>query len=177
MNSTDDSTLSKSMTIMAGSSQLQSHRVKNKRDSDCRSSRSKSRSELMHHHDTESESSDSPINDFSNMSTYRVPTKSRGKLYETQRRLAFWQKRFTWTFSLFSFFYFLLCKLESMQSLTGGMFRPDSSTESNNDHSPIERRSNTPRHIVADMRIRTRHVKTPRESQSMDILRSGSNNR
>lgn len=67
------------MTIMAGSSQLQTHRnIKNKRDGDVRSSRSKSRNEIAHHPDTESESSGSPVNDFSNMSTYRVPTKSRG---------------------------------------------------------------------------------------------------
>lgn len=66
------------MTIMAGSSQLQTHRNKNKRDSDTRSSRSKSRNEIIHHQDTESESSGSPINEFSNMSTYRVPAKSRG---------------------------------------------------------------------------------------------------
>lgn len=74
----DDSTLSKSMTIMAGSSQLQSHRNKSKRDIDMRSSRSKSRGELSHHHDTESDTSASPINEFSNMPTYRIPTKSRG---------------------------------------------------------------------------------------------------
>lgn len=74
----DDSTLSKSMTIMAGSSQLQSHRSKNKRDVDMRTSRSKSRTELTHHHDTESDTSASPINEFSNMPTYRIPTKSRG---------------------------------------------------------------------------------------------------
>lgn len=79
----DDSTLSKSMTIMAGSSQLQTHRNKNKRDSDARSNRSKSRNEIAHHPDTESESSGSPINEFSNMSTYRVPTKSRGMLKHT----------------------------------------------------------------------------------------------
>lgn len=67
------------MTIMAGSSQLQTHRnAKNKRDNDVRSNRSKSRNEIAHQPDTESESSGSPINDFSNMSTYRVPTKSRG---------------------------------------------------------------------------------------------------
>lgn len=74
----DDSTLSKSMTIMAGSSQLQSHRNKNKRDIDMRTNRSKSRSELSHQHDTESDTSASPINEFSNMPTYRIPAKSRG---------------------------------------------------------------------------------------------------
>lgn len=83
LNSADDSTLSKSMTIMAGSSQLQSHRIKGgKRDIDMsRNSRSKSRNEIAqpHHPDTESDTSGgSPVNEFSNMPTYRVPTKSRG---------------------------------------------------------------------------------------------------
>lgn len=55
-------------------------------------------------------------------------------------------------------------------------FRPDSSTESNNDNSPVERRSNTPRHVTSDVRSRTRPTKPPRESKSMDILRAGSNN-
>lgn len=69
------------MTIMAGSSQLQSHRSKSKRDIDIgRNIRSKSRNEIAppHPHDTESESSGSPVNEFSNVPTYRVPTKSRG---------------------------------------------------------------------------------------------------
>lgn len=66
---------------MAGSSQLQSHRPKGKRDVDMsRNNRSKSRNEIVtpHHPDTESDTSGSPINEFSNMSTYRVPAKSRG---------------------------------------------------------------------------------------------------
>lgn len=66
---------------MAGSSQLQSHRNKSKRDIDIgRNNRSKSRNEIAqpHQHDTESDTSGSPVNEFSNMSTYRVPTKSRG---------------------------------------------------------------------------------------------------
>lgn len=64
------------MTIMAGSSQLQSHRNKSKRDIDIsRGNRSKARNE--HHNDTESDTSGSPVNEFSNMPTYRVPTKSR----------------------------------------------------------------------------------------------------
>lgn len=69
------------MTIMAGSSQLQAHRNKSKREMDIsRNNRSKSRNEIQqsHHNDTESDTSGSPINEFSNMSTYRVPTKSRG---------------------------------------------------------------------------------------------------
>lgn len=51
------------------------------------------------------------------------------------------------------------------------IFRPDSSTESNNDNSPIERRSNTPRHVSADMRMRPR--KSAHESHSMNMLESG----
>lgn len=81
----DDLTLSKSMTIVASSSQLQSHRNKSKRDLDInRSNRSKSRNEITksHHNDSESDTSGSPVNEFSNMSTYRVPTKSRGGTYQ-----------------------------------------------------------------------------------------------
>lgn len=77
----DDTTLSKSMTIMAGGSQLQAHRAKAKRDMEMsRNNRSKSRTEIqqVHRNDSESDTSGSPINEFSNMSTYRVPTKSRG---------------------------------------------------------------------------------------------------
>lgn len=68
------------MTIMAGSSQLQSHRNKSKRDIDMgRNNRSKSRNEIAPPRDeTESDTSGSPVNEFSNMPTYRVPTKSRG---------------------------------------------------------------------------------------------------
>lgn len=71
------------MTILASNSQLQSNRSKNKREMDINISRcikSKSRNEISksHHNDTESDTSVSPINEFSNMSTYRVPTKSRG---------------------------------------------------------------------------------------------------
>lgn len=78
--SADDSTLSKSMTILASNSQVQSNRNKSKRDVDInRCIKSKSRTEIKsHHNDTESDTSISPINEFSNMSTYRVPTKSRG---------------------------------------------------------------------------------------------------
>ncbi|XP_055315179.1 cell adhesion molecule Dscam2 isoform X2 [Sitodiplosis mosellana] len=136
-NTDDDSTLSKSMTILAGNSQLQSNRNKSKRELE-KCTKSKSRNEITkaHHNDTESDTSVSPINEFSNMSTYRVPTKSRGDI-----------------------------------------FRPDSSTESNNDNSPIERRSNTPRHVSADMRMRPRSSKSPHESHSMNMLESGSSNR
>lgn len=82
---TDDLTLSKSMTIVASCSQLQSHRNKNKREMDVnRCNRSKSRNEITksHHNDSESDTSCSPVNEFSNMSTYRVPTKTRGGTYQ-----------------------------------------------------------------------------------------------
>lgn len=149
------------MTIMAGSSQLQSHRNKSKRDIDMsRNNRSKSRSEIAppHHHDTESDTSGSPVNEFSNMPTYRVPTKSRGGKIS-----------------------FLICRIlilySHATSCFAEIFRPDSSTESNNDNSPIDRRSNTPRHVSAEMRMRPRLSKPPREIHSVDILRTGSNNR
>lgn len=69
------------MTILASNSQIQSNRSKSKREMDInRCIKSKSRNEITksHHNDTESDTSVSPINEFSNMSTYRVPTKSRG---------------------------------------------------------------------------------------------------
>lgn len=69
------------MTILAGNSQIPTNRSKSKREMDInRCIKSKSRSEITksHHNDTESDTSISPINEFSNMSTYRVPTKSRG---------------------------------------------------------------------------------------------------
>lgn len=60
------------------------------------------------------------------------------------------------------------------------IFRPDSSTESNNDQSsPVDRRGNS-RNISSDARgIRNRNnqIHHPKESQSMDLLRPGSNNR
>lgn len=58
------------------------------------------------------------------------------------------------------------------------LFRPDSSTESNNDNSPVrDRRSNTPRHIPSE--ARTRHRQTPnlRDTQPIEVLRAASNNR
>lgn len=57
------------------------------------------------------------------------------------------------------------------------IFRPDSSTESNNDNSPIERRINTPRHVSADMRMRPRSSKSSHESHNMNMLESGNSNR
>lgn len=82
---------------------------------------------------SESDTSLSPTNEFSNAPTYRIPVKH-----------------------------------------SRDIFRPDSSTESNNDQSPIrDRRSNTPRHIGApEKRTRGRESNN---SRSMDMLQS--NNR
>lgn len=63
------------MTIMAGSSQLQSHR-KPIRSESRSGNRNPSRHEIAHHDESESDTSASPINEFSNTPTYRVPTKS-----------------------------------------------------------------------------------------------------
>lgn len=70
----DDSTLSKSMTLVAGSTQ--GHSKKN--------SRGKNRISSDHSvGGTESDTSISPTTEFSNMPTYRVPVKSsRGKKYK-----------------------------------------------------------------------------------------------
>lgn len=79
----DESTLSKSMTLAAGTSQLQSHRNKSNRNAanDSRlTSRSTSRNEKTQN-GSESDTSGSPTNEFSNTPTYRIPTKStRGKI-------------------------------------------------------------------------------------------------
>jgi hypothetical protein len=82
---------------------------------------------------SESDTSISPTNEFTNAPTYRIPVKH-----------------------------------------TRDLFRPDSSTESNNDNSPIrERRSNTPRHINNEKR--SRGTRDSSNSRSMDMLQS--NNR
>lgn len=84
--SKDESTLSKSMTIMVGSAQhhqQQQHRggggggVKHHESAN----RSQSRNDMVQTGGgSESDTSASPINEFSNAPTYRVPTKSsRGK--------------------------------------------------------------------------------------------------
>lgn len=71
------------------------------------------------------------------------------------------------------------------------MFRPDSSTESNNDQSsPVDRRINTPRHLGGDKRgnrsrnhqlqtsaIDHAHNNVSKENHSMDLICPGSNNR
>lgn len=71
------------MTVVAGSSQIQPHRIKGNRESGSHDSRlinrSKSRSK-ENRDESESDTSVSPINEFSNAPTYRVPVKSRGKV-------------------------------------------------------------------------------------------------
>lgn len=81
---------------------------------------------------SESDTSISPVTDFCNAPTYRIPVKHQRDI-----------------------------------------FRPDSSTESNNDPSPIrDRRSNTPRHIsVPEKRQRS----GSKSSRSMDLMQSNNN--
>lgn len=71
------------MTVVAGSSQLQSHKLKGIRDNsyDTRLvNRNKSKS-VHAQHDSESDTSGSPTNEFSNAPTYRIPIKSsRGRV-------------------------------------------------------------------------------------------------
>lgn len=189
---TDDSTLSKSMTLMVGSTQ---HRNATAAATPSTSSsgggsgkhhRGDSASARSHHShriaapESGSDTSASPVNEFSNTPTYRVPTKSCGSTAAS-----------------------------GASSRTGGhgggggggigvganesmlMFRPDSSTESNNgDHSPVpERRSTatatgTPRHVpeqrssVGAVRMGRLAKMPPRDGgPSMDMGRAVSNNR
>lgn len=122
-NHPTDSTLSKSMTVVAGNG-----RLRNVRENPTQETRL-NRSRSHHHEGSESDTSISPVNEFSNAPTYRIPIKP-----------------------------------------SRDIFRPDSSTESNNDNSPLrDRRSNTPHHISNEKRQRS-----SRGSQSMDIQ---SNNR
>lgn len=131
----EDSTLSKSMTVVASSARLRNARESLPNQETRLISRSVSRGGKGHqaNEGSESDTSLSPTNEFSNAPTYRIPVKH-----------------------------------------SRDMFRPDSSTESNNDQSPIrDRRSNTPRHIgVSEKRPRGRDSNN---SRSMDMLQS--NNR
>ncbi|KPU80416.1 uncharacterized protein Dana_GF18608, isoform B [Drosophila ananassae] len=110
-NTEDESTLSKSMTIVAGSQAGHS-----KKSSGGRSVKNSATCSGVVA-ESESDTSISPSTEFSNMPTYRVPCKS---------------------------------SRSSDGRAVVDMFRPDSSTESNNDQgSPgPERRHNTPRHIL-----------------------------
>ena len=133
----DDSTLSKSMTVVASSARLRNARDNNQSQETrliTRGNGGGNRSKSHHSKGgSESDTSLSPTNEFSNAPTYRIPVKHSRDL-----------------------------------------FRPDSSTESNNDNSPIrERRSNTPRHINNEKRPRA--ARDSNNSRSMDMLQS--NNR
>lgn len=131
----DDSTLSKSMTVVASSARLRNARENIPSQETRLISRGASRGTKSQHTNegSESDTSISPTNEFCNAPTYRIPVKHSRDL-----------------------------------------FRPDSSTESNNDQSPVrDRRSNTPRHIgVPEKRSRGRDSNN---SRSMDMLQS--NNR
>ncbi|KAL7024043.1 hypothetical protein ACKWTF_012881 [Chironomus riparius] len=136
-NTDDDSTLSKSMTVVASSARLRNARDNNQSQETRLTTRGNgggNRSKSHHSKGgSESDTSLSPTNEFSNAPTYRIPVKHSRDL-----------------------------------------FRPDSSTESNNDNSPIrERRSNTPRHINNEKRPRA--TRDSNNSRSMDMLQS--NNR
>lgn len=121
------------MTVVASSARLRNARENLPNQETRLISRSATRGTKNHHEGSESDTSISPTNEFSNAPTYRIPVKHPRDI-----------------------------------------FRPDSSTESNNDQSPIrDRRSNTPRHIgVPEKRSRGRD---PNNSRSMDMLQS--NNR
>lgn len=135
VSNTDDSTLSKSMTVVASSARLRNARESLPSQETRLITRVANRGNKNLHTNegSESDTSISPTNEFSNAPTYRIPVKHSRDL-----------------------------------------FRPDSSTESNNDQSPIrDRRSNTPRHIgVPEKRPRGRDSNN---SRSMDMLQS--NNR
>lgn len=82
--SKDESTLSKSMTIMVGSAQYHQQQQQHRGGSAGAggkhhesSNRSQSRNDMVQPGGgSESDTSASPINEFSNAPTYRVPTKS-----------------------------------------------------------------------------------------------------
>ncbi|XP_055923956.1 cell adhesion molecule Dscam2 isoform X1 [Eupeodes corollae] len=143
-NTDDDSTLSKSMTMVAGASS-QGHVKKSSRSGTRTKGQSRVNSDPSHC-GSESDTSVSPSTEFSNMPTYRVPVKS---------------------------------------SRGGDIFRPDSSTESNNDQSsPVDRRINTPLHLSGvEKRSNRSHgsrnhqlIEHTKEGHSLDLVCPGSNN-
>lgn len=122
------------MTVVASSARLRNARESLPSQETRLISRATNRPKNHHTNEgSESDTSLSPTNEFTNAPTYRIPVKHPRDI-----------------------------------------FRPDSSTESNNDQSPIrDRRSNTPRHIgVPEKRSRGRESNN---SRSMDMLQS--NNR
>ena len=122
------------MTVVASSARLRNARESLPSQETRLISRGANRPKNHHTNEgSESDTSLSPTNEFTNAPTYRIPVKHPRDI-----------------------------------------FRPDSSTESNNDQSPVrDRRSNTPRHIgVPEKRSRGRESNN---SRSMDMLQS--NNR
>lgn len=72
----DDSTLSKSMTVVASNSRHRASRDNNNQETRLIERRNGSRSRAKEHDGSESDTSLSPTTDFSNAPTYRVPVKS-----------------------------------------------------------------------------------------------------
>lgn len=128
------------MTVVAGSARLRNARESLPRESqetrlisrgaNHRGGNKKHRTN--NENGSESDTSISPVTDFCNAPTYRIPVKHQRE-----------------------------------------HFRPDSSTESNQDPSPIrDRRSNTPRHIAASEK---RPRSSSKSSRSLDPLQCSNN--
>lgn len=160
----DESTLSKSMTIVAGSQSGHS-----KKSSGARNTKSGNAGVVP---ESESDTSISPSAEFSNMPTYRVPCKSSRSSDGRAVVGAYAARDFGHAIAANACYF-------------TDMFRPDSSTESNNDQgSPaLERRLNTPRHIGLPMEKRgagQRSRKHASQSGNQTLERRkcpGSNNR
>lgn len=121
------------MTVVASSARLRNARENIPSQETRLITRGTTRTKGLQPNGSESDTSLSPTNEFSNAPTYRIPVKHSRDL-----------------------------------------FRPDSSTESNNDNSPIrDRRSNTPRHVNNEKRPRS--GRESNNSRSLDMLQS--NNR
>lgn len=158
------------MTMVAGS---QSAGKKSSRNSSANNKNSSSSSGMTNggvHCESESDTSISPSTEFSNMPTYRVPCKSSSSRAGDARGL-YIPKHFDGGL-----------QAERLHPcFISDMFRPDSSTESNNDQgSPVERaRLNTPRHAGAGVMDKRGHRRSKaKDNQSLDRRKcSGSNNR
>lgn len=152
------------MTMVAGSQSGHS-----KKSSGARSAKSGNAGVVA---ESESDTSISPSTEFSNMPTYRVPCKSSRSSDGRAVVGAYAAREFSHAVAANACF------------LTD-MFRPDSSTESNNDlGSPaMERRHNTPRHIGMPLEKRSagqRNRKHGLQSSNQTLERRkcpGSNNR
>lgn len=146
LNTIDASTFSKSKIILTGSSQM--YRSKTKSDVEIvRGNKSKTRNETktVQSNESESDTSGSQINDFSNMSTYRMPVKARhgkAKFHSSISK----PMQFPVSLKILRFI---------------GVFRTDLSTRSNTDNSSIGGRLDTPRHVTNDTRFRSHLNKSP----------------